>query len=77
MSNQRNRIRELFEKNPNTDISLSRILDMRIAKYSCRITELRQEGMNIVNHWKYVQVNGDKVKYSWYRYVPKIKESLF
>ena len=67
---QRQKIKELFLRNPNTWVSLKEIIFLGIAMYPPRIKELRTskneggEGMNIENRLEVV----DGIKHSYYRY---------
>ena len=66
MITQRQRLRELFTKNPNVWIGLPQILDMKIAQYNSRLSELRDDGMFIQNRIK--TVNGQR--HSWFIFNP-------
>lgn len=58
------RLLELFERHRNEEISLTRILDLRIAQYNTRIRELRAAGHVIENRTEWE----GSVKHSWFTY---------
>lgn len=62
---QRERLKKLFEDNPNSWVTLPEILKLGISQYNARIHDLRfKERMSISNKTVFV----DGVKHSWYRY---------
>jgi len=64
---QRDRMRILFKSRPRQQISLTEILDLRIAQYNRVISELKKfEHMDIQNISKFK----DGVHLSWYCYTP-------
>jgi hypothetical protein len=65
MKHQRDRIRVLFKTRPNQWIPLYELMRYA-AQYNTRISELRAEGMNIIN--KEERLNGENK--SWYMYIP-------
>src|SRR3990172_12175058 len=64
---QRNRIYALLKENEGRRVSLSTILDLRIANYRARISELRQEGHTILCE---KQRQDDGSIHSWYTLNP-------
>src|SRR3990172_7961897 len=66
-TSQRNRIYALLKENEGRRVSLSRILDLRIANYRARISELRQEGHTILCE---KQRQDDGTIHSWYTLNP-------
>ncbi|MCA9409529.1 MAG: hypothetical protein KC733_12620 [Candidatus Omnitrophica bacterium] len=56
----------LFKQYPNQWIPLNTILNLRIAQYNTRISELREKGIFIENKTKVV----DGVKHSWFKWTP-------
>ena len=62
---QKERLKELFTRQPEEWIPLPTILSMFISQYGARLKELRGEGMNILNkvEWQ------DGKKKSWFMYV--------
>ena len=76
MSDQRERLKQLFISRPNTWIPLyPDIMTMFISAYNRCIKELRAEGMTIINRIE--KTNGSK--HSYYKYVkPEVpKEDFF
>lgn len=65
MNHQKERLRELFKSRPNQEVPLYLIIRIA-AQYNTRISELRAEGMNIVNREERVE----GINNSWYRYIP-------
>lgn len=76
---QCDRILAFFERRPNVWIPLPEILDLRIANYRQRITEIRRKGYCIENEKRRAE---DGILHSWYRLVPAkqtpaVQERLF
>jgi len=71
---QKDRLRDLFLSRPYKWIPLTTILDMRIAQYNTRISELRKEGYHIENRVKEV-VRGQK--HTEFRYIPHAEGELW
>lgn len=64
---QQQRMKDLFTARPFVWISLTEILDLKIAQYNSRLLDLRRSGMIIENKTK--TVGGDK--HSWFRFLPQ------
>ena len=65
MKHQRDKMRNLFVRNPFTWIPLPEIMKIA-AQYNARVYDLRREGMNIINKKKRV----DGIDHSWFKYLP-------
>jgi hypothetical protein len=57
---------KLREYAPN-EVSLAEILDLRIANYRARLSELRDQGFDIRNR---TETQPDGTRFSWYKLVP-------
>src|SRR3990172_10412360 len=71
---QRNRIYALLKENEWRRVSLSTILDLRIANYRARISDLRREGHTITCE---KQRQDDGSIHSWYTLNPVEVNPLF
>lgn len=66
MRKQREKIKELFQSNPNKWIPAYELAKIAL-QYNARLFSLRREGMIIENKTKMV----DGIKYSWYKFIPQ------
>lgn len=74
---QCDRILEFFNRRQNVWIPLPEILDLRIANYRARFSELRERGYQIDNEKRRAD---DGILHSWYRLVAvrtAVQERLF
>ncbi len=70
---QRQKLKNLFESQPNQWVSLREIIKLGIAMYPPRIKELRdEEKMDIENKLEVV----DGIKHSFYRYTKLVSAVL-
>ena len=79
---QKERLRNLFMSRPGQFISLTEIMDMRIAQYGRVISELRKgidkkdkRLMDIENLTRFDKEKG--MQLSWFCYHPKVEQKTF